>query len=627
MSSYRKSSYRKFPSTRVRNHSGELLAGYDAIMDRIRAEYGKALSPDYLISIDTYPGVDDKEVLDALRSLGCRHLFDMRTVFRSEQELAALLHSSLTDDRVFGRMYFGDLEDLMDPAGLSQMRDEIRKAQGLTIVYGFGAFLAAPPAGTGGQVSRQTAAPGALAASKEIFFEKDSIAEKDADSGKETVRHSDLNIYLDMARWEIQLRYRRGMPNYNCSNSDEDILRKFKRGYFIEWRVADRHKMRWFDSVDYFMDTNRAGEPKMVPASAVRDALRQLTLQPFRTVPYFDPGVWGGQWMKEVCDLDRSKPNYAWSFDGVPEENSLLLDFGNGIFELPAIDLVLTHPRELLGEKVYARFGAEFPIRFDFLDTIGGQNLSLQVHPVTDYIRRCFGMAYTQDESYYILDAGEGACVYLGLTEDADPEEMFGELERANRGESIFDAEKYVNRFPAKKHDHFLIPAGTCHGAGAGTMVLEISATPYIFTFKLWDWGRLGLDGKPRPVHLEHGRRVIRAGRKTGWVKDNLVNAFYTVNDNSAYTEEHTGLHELEFIETRRYRIRERADLDTGGSVSMLNLVEGSAALIESPSASFEPFTVYYAETFILPASAGAFSIRPLEPGGAIAVIRAYVRV
>ena len=157
-------------------------------------------------------------------------------------------------------------------------------------------------------------------------------------------------------------------------------------------------------------------------------------------------------------------------------------------------------------------------------------------------------------------------------------------------------------------------------------MVLEISATPYIFTFKLWDWGRLGLDGKPRPVHLEHGCRVIRADRKTGWVKDNLVNAFYTVNDNSAYTEEHTGLHELEFIETRRYRIRERADLDTVGNVSMLNLVEGSAALIESPSAAFEPFTVYYAETFILPASAGAFSIRPLEPGGAIAVIRAYVR-
>ena len=429
-----------------------------------------------------------------------------------------------------------------------------------------------------------------------------------------------------MARWEIQLRYRRGMPNYNCTNFDEDILRKFKRGYFIEWRVADKHKMRWFDQVDYFIDTNCAGQPKMVPGPAVRDALRELTERPFRTVPYFDPGVWGGQWMKEVCGLDKSKPNYAWSFDGVPEENSLLLDFGSGIFELPAMDLVLAYPRQLLGEKVYSRFGAEFPIRFDFLDTIGGQNLSLQVHPVTDYIRRQFGMAYTQDESYYILDAAEEAFVYLGLTQDADPGQMFAELERANRGECLFDAEKYVNRFPARKHDHFLIPAGTCHGAGSGTMVLEISATPYIFTFKLWDWGRLGLDGKPRPVHLEHGRQVLRADRKYEWVKKNLVNAVHIVNDNDDYTEEHTGLHELEFIETRRYTIRGKANLDTEGSVNMLNLVEGSAAVIESPAGGFEPYTVHYAETFILPAKVGPFTIRPANKDETIIVIRAHVR-
>ena len=73
--------------------------------------------------------------------------------------------------------------------------------------------------------------------------------------------------------------------------------------------------------------------------------------------------------------------------------------------EIPAIDLVLQHPRELLGDDVFARFGAEFPIRFDFLDTVGGGNLSLQVHPLTAYIREHFGMIYTQDESYYMLDA------------------------------------------------------------------------------------------------------------------------------------------------------------------------------------------------------------------------------
>jgi mannose-6-phosphate isomerase class I len=109
--------------------------------------------------------------------------------------------------------------------------------------------------------------------------------------------------------------------------------------------------------------------------------------------------------MRRVCDLDDESPNYAWCFDCVPEENSLRFAFGNIVIEVPAIDLVFQHPRELLGDAVHARFGTEFPIRFDFLDTMEGGNLSLQIHPLTEYIQKQFGVPYTQDESYYLLDA------------------------------------------------------------------------------------------------------------------------------------------------------------------------------------------------------------------------------
>ena len=254
---------------------------------------------------------------------------------------------------------------------------------------------------------------------------------------------------------------------------------------------------------------------------------------------------------------------------------------------------------------------------------MGGQNLSLQVHPTTDYIRRNFGMAYTQDESYYILDADEDACVYLGLKEGVKVEDMISDLEAAQQGGPPFEADKYINRIPAKKHDHFLIPAGTIHCSGKGAVVLEISATPYIFTFKLWDWGRLGLDGRPRPINIGRGAEVIRE-RRTDWVMENLVNPVGTLAENEHYTEEHTGLHELEFIETRRFTVRDRAEIDCHESVNVLNLVEGTACLVESADGGFDPFEVHYAETFIVPECVGKYRLRAV--GGPVKVMQAYVR-
>ena len=242
--------------------------------------------------------------------------------------------------------------------------------------------------------------------------------------------------------------------------------------------------------IDYWIDTHIPEQPRMIDRETFRRAMEQTVRGPFRVVPFFDPAPWGGQWMKEVCDLDRETPNFGWCFDCVPEENSLYLEVNGTRFELPSVDLVLTKTRLLLGEPVEARFGKDFPIRFDFLDTMGGGNLSLQVHPTTQFIRENFGMAYTQDESYYLLDAGEDAVVYLGLRKGIDREAMISDLRRAQRGEIVFDAEKYVNKIPARKHDHFLIPGGTIHCSGAGSMVLEISSTPNIFTFKTgsgWD--------------------------------------------------------------------------------------------------------------------------------------------
>jgi mannose-6-phosphate isomerase class I len=382
---------------------------------------------------------------------------------------------------------------------------------------------------------------------------------------------------------------------------------------------------RW----DFVLDSNQKDQPKLAKGEAVREGLRQVARRPFSLAPFFDPGPWGGQWMKEKFGLDKEKDNYAWCFNCVPEENSLLLGFGEVVFEIPSINLVFYQAIELLGDPVHGIFGDEFPIRFDFLDTMGGGNLSLQVHPLTAYIQDKFGMHYTQDESYYMLEAGEDGSVYLGLKEQIRPEDMIRGLQRAEKEGKIFEVEKYVENWPAKKHDHFLIPAGTVHCSGSNGMVLEISATPYIFTFKLYDWGRLNAEGKPRPINLEHGVQNIQWNRTTRWTEDNLVNQVEPVADGDGWREERTGLHQREFIETRRHWFTKPVLHATGGGVNVLNLVEGEEVIVESPDHAFEPFLIHYAETFIVPAVVGDYTIRPHGPsiGKECATVKAYVRI
>ena len=233
--------------------------------------------------------------------------------------------------------------------------------------------------------------------------------------------------------------------------------------------------------------------------------------------------------------------------------------------------MVFCAPDRLLGQKVFERFGDEFPIRFDFLDTIGGGNLSLQVHPLNAYINEQFGMAYTQDESYYLMEAGHDAVVYLGLKEGIRGDQMIAELRESQNGPP-FSADKFVQSWPVKKHDHVHIPAGTVHCSGKDSMVLEISATPYIFTFKLWNWGRLGMDGKPRPINIDHGEKVIQWDRTTEWTGANLVNCVERIDQGDGWHEEKTGLHELEFIETRRHWFSKLVTHQTGGGVNVVNL-------------------------------------------------------
>ncbi len=579
-----KSNYDKYPRVKINGFAGQCTAGWSDIASKLRQTDPGSKRP--VIVIETYPGVHDTEILQAIREqLKPEKLIMASDALLSPGEIDALTGPDVTDDRIFGYMTRLTIERFFNPEKLEALRNDLADTEGLTVVYGTGATL---------------------------------ICER-----------PDVLVYADIARWEIQLRMRRNeVPNFGVDNHGLEFSRMYKRAYFVDWRVADRLKRKIMSRIDFLLDTNRPGSPRMITGEAFRKALEITVRQPFRVVPFFDPGPWGGQWMKEVCDLDRSQLNYAWCFDCVPEENSLLLDFDGTEVEIPSINLVFFQPEKLLGENVHARFGAEFPIRFDFLDTMGGGNLSLQVHPTNEYIREHFGMNYTQDESYYMLDTGDDACVYLGLKESTDPDQMLQELEEAQQGGAPFEADRHVARWQVRKHDHVHIPAGTVHCSGKNSMVLEISATPYIFTFKLWDWGRMGLDGLPRAINIEHGKKNINWNRRERWVEKNLIDRIETIASGDGWAMERTGLYETEFIETHRHWFSKKVFHNTNGNLNVLNLVEGREVIVESPAGAFEPFVVHYAETFIVPAAVGEYTIRPYGEaiGMPCGTIKAFVR-
>lgn len=571
--------YDRFPSVSVTGDNADCALGWEEIAQALPRVPG-------ITVVELYPGCDTQEIAARLRSaLEPDLVLLSEDALLSPVELEEKFSAQLGDDPVFACMRASRLEEFFSDEKLEDLRRMASASPGRVLVVGTGASL--------------------------------------------VVRQPQQLIYADLARWEIQKRQRaHQIGNLGLPNADAPPSALYRRAFFLDWRVADHLKPQLLPRIDFLLDTICRSCPKLISGELFRQGLRVAVSRPFRVVPFFDPGPWGGEWMKETFHLPDGPPNYAWCFDCVPEENSLLLAFGDRRVEIPALDLVLLHPDSLLGDGIVRTFGAEFPIRFDYLDTMQGGNLSLQVHPLRHYIREKFGMDYTQDESYYMMEAAEDGVVYLGLKEGIDPARMEEDLRRAQSDSAApFPAEQHVNVWPARKHDHFLIPAGTIHCSGRNGVVLEISATPYIFTFKLWDWGRLGLDGRPRPIHLDHGLANIQWERTTAWVRDHLINRVAEVARSAEWREERTGLHEFEFIETRRHWFVGAVPHDTGGTVNVLNLIEGDEALVESPCSAFEPFTVHYGETFIVPAQIGPYTVRPAHPTARpMATIKAFVR-
>ncbi len=222
-------------------------------------------------------------------------------------------------------------------------------------------------------------------------------------------------------------------------------------------------------------------------------------LYPLKFKPIFKDKIWGGNRLKKLFNKDYSPlPNCgeSWELSGVKQnlsvvENGFLA--GNNISEL-----IEVYMGELVGERVFEKYGTEFPLLIKLLDT--DSYLSIQVHPDDVYALKNHE-SLGKTEMWIVLDAQPGAEIITGFNRDVTPEEYVEKLESGKLKE-ILNVEN------AQAGDVFYIPAGRIHAIGAGITLLEIQQTSDV-TYRVYDWDRKDEEGNYRELHTQQALEVL----------------------------------------------------------------------------------------------------------------------
>ncbi|MEV0318285.1 hypothetical protein ACIBKX_08475 [Streptomyces sp. NPDC050658] len=400
---------------------------------------------------------------------------------------------------------------------------------------------------------------------------------------------------------------------------------QLKRLFYVDWPILDRHRDALAGRLDGWLDVQDPRRPVYVDGDGLRATYAELAHRPVRTRPFFNSTPWGGHWGQRRLGFNPEARNTALGYELIaPEAGILVGHTPETQAEVPFQLLCVLHPGELLGPEVHARFGTSFPIRFDYLDTVGGGDLSVHCHPKEPYMRERFGWDYTQHETYYLTLGGPDTRVFLGLREDADPDRFRKEIEEAAHDGVPMDPADHVLTFPAEQGRLFMIPAGTPHASGAGNLVLEISATPYLYSLRFYDWLRPDADGNPRPLPYEHGLANLETGRRGDAVARELVREPRVLRSGDGWREELLGALDEMFYEVRRYTLDagSAAEDHTRGRFHVLNVVAGEGIVVETGTGHRHALS--YAETLTVPASVGGYRMVP--QGGPAQVVKALVR-
>ena len=230
---------------------------------------------------------------------------------------------------------------------------------------------------------------------------------------------------------------------------------------------------------------------------------------PIRFTPILQEKIWGGKKLGEILNKDTSKDEIgeSWEISGV-KGNISVVENGPEKGE-KLTDLIAEHKGDLLGKKIYSRFGNDFPLLIKFIDA--RTDLSVQLHP-NDELARTRHDSFGKTEMWYVMQADKGSKLNIGFKKDLDKKEY---LEYLNNGKIV----DLLNFEEVQKGDSVFINTGKVHAIGGGVLLAEIQQTSDI-TYRIYDWDRVDAQGNSRELHTDLALDAIDFEKKDDFKLD-----------------------------------------------------------------------------------------------------------
>jgi hypothetical protein len=530
-------------------------------------------------ALDGYIAADFDAVVETLRQMDNSILWiSTKECVKDIDEIDKMIAPCLPHDEkkdpydLFGKLYSDDIETFFDKAKVSNLKERINGCSKVGI-YGMGS-------------------------SCEVF--KGFV---------------DKVIYIDLTPKDAVIRAQDGKYETigdRKKGSFKDLMRRY---YYVDIEVAMRQRKKLIqnDEIDWYVLETWKDQWIMLSKETRNYVFEELVKQPFRAKPIYLDGVWGGHYIRRIRNVpEKIAPRIAWSFELIPLEASILVEYGEDLLDIPFYTFLNAKETSIMGQSLTERFDGNFPVRFNYDDTWHSSgNMSIQVHPNKEYAMQNYNEANSQDEAYYVVVAGQDARTYCGFQEDG--EHFIERCSHAFDDRVLLDYRKYVHSECSKPGLQVMIPSGTVHGSGRNQVVLELgSYTVGAYTYKMYDYNRKDINGDFRPIHLENAKCVLDTKRDETWIHKYSAIEPIVYEENEKYSEYVVGRNPFMYYETHQVKIEVLQEYEghNEDEFTVFTLTEGEEVFMYDMDDPKRCYKAGYLDVIVIPASIKHYAIK-----------------